>query len=456
MLEVNLGSMGRLLGWVIGVLVVGTVGAVCATPAPAAAEGTTSCAVSSGREFDRATPESVGLDSTRLASAIRFADERNRLNVKIFRHNCLIGTGTHNAETDTTPWNIWSVTKSVVSMIAGIAWDQGKLDIQAPIGRYLPAGLGDEAHRAITVEDLLTERSGLRVGVINEGISGVIPVDPNSAVQALGVPLDNPPGTAFSYSQRNVDLLSYVVELAVGEPLQQFAQRELFSPLGIQRGDYYWARDRSGHTYGYAHLLIPPDDLAKLALLVSNDGEWSGTRVISAEYLHRATGTPPGSTCYGYLFWAHPGCIEMPSFLPADVFAMSGLGLQNAFFIPSLDLTVVWTGVFGNRSSGGPTGIVQNLTELTWEFFRRLLGAFDRPPIADPGPYVEPPVTLDPRAFFDPDITLAVFGIGPDAYPGCTVLSCLGTPLAPPFTDAPPGCVLLVCLGPDPRTPGIR
>ena len=448
--------MGRLYGCVIGVLVVVLIGGACATVAPARAEDSQTCTVSSERGFERATPESAGLDAARLASALRFADERNRLNVKIFRHNCLIGSGAHNDATDTTPWNIWSVTKSVVSLIAGIAWDQGKLDIDAPIDRYLPPGLGDAAHRAITVEDLLTERSGLRVGVINEGISGVVPIDPNSAVQALGVPLDNPPGTRFSYSQRNVDLLSYVVELAVGEPLQQFAQRELFSPLGIQRSDYYWARDRSGHTYGYAHLMIPPDDLAKIAQLVAGHGDWNGVQVISADYLHRAQQTGPGRECYGYLFWARPGCIEIPSFLPPDVFAMSGLGLQDVFFIPSLDLTVVWTGVFGNHSSGGPTGILQNLTELTWEFFRRLLGAFQQPPIPDPGPYVEPPVTLDPRAFFDPYITLAIFGVGPDSYPGCSVLSCLNTPLAPPFSDAPPGCALLVCLGPDPRTPGIR
>ncbi|MEV5647694.1 serine hydrolase [Nocardia sp. NPDC052254] len=446
--------MGRLRGWVIGVLVTVSIGGTCVAAGAEPAEP--SCATSSGREFAATTPESEGMDSARLTSAVQFAAERNRLNIKIFRNNCLIGSGPNNASTGHVPWNVWSVTKSVVSLVAGIAWDQGKLDIDAPIGRYLPPGLGDEAHRAITVHDLLTETSGLRVGVINEGVSGVIPIDPNSAVQALGVPFDNPPGTEFSYSQRNVDLLTYVTELAVGEPLQQFAQRELFTPLGIDRGDYYWARDRSGHTYGYAHLLIPPDDLAKLALLVSNDGQWGGQRVISQDYLQQAQQSGPTHTCYGYLFWVRPGCIEMPAFLPSDVFAMSGMGLQNAFFIPSLGLTVVWTGVFGNRSSGGPTGILQNPTELTWEFFRRLLAAFERPPIPDPGPYVEPPITLDPRTYFDPNITLALFGIGPDTYQGCNVLSCLNIPLMPPFSDAPVGCLILACLGPDPRTPGIH
>ncbi|MBF6173300.1 serine hydrolase domain-containing protein [Nocardia blacklockiae] len=449
--------MGRILGWVTGVAVLALAASgVAASPAQAAPEHDARCAVTSGREFARATPEQAGLDSARLSAALDFAAQRNRLNVKVFRHNCLIGTGPRNAETDGVAWNVWSVTKSVVSLVAGIAWDRGELDLAAPIDRYLPPGLGDAAHRSITVENLLTETSGLHIGLINEGVTGVVPVDPNSAAQALGVPLDHPPGTEFAYSQRNVDLLSYVIERAVGEPLQQFAQRELFDPLGIRREDYYWARDRSGHTYGYAHLLIPPDDLAKLGLLASNDGRWNGTRVVSEDYLRKARQPSSANPCYGYLFWVGAGCVEMPGFLPPDTYEMSGLALQNVFVIPSLDLTVVWTGVFGNHSNLGPAGALQNSDELAHEFFRRLFAAFDEPPVPDPGPYVEPPPRLDPRDYFDPNITLAIFGLGPHAYPGCNVLSCLDTPLAAPFADSPPGCLILACLGPDPRTPGIR
>ncbi|GAA5047760.1 hypothetical protein GCM10023318_14680 [Nocardia callitridis] len=414
------------------------------------------CSVQSGREPERAAPEQVGLDARKLEAALGFAAGRNRLNVQVFRHNCLIGEGPTNAQTDNVAWNIWSSTKSVVSVLAGMAWDEGKLDLDAPIDRYLPPGLGDAEHRSITVENLLTEASGMKTGVLTEGITGVIPLDPNSAVQALGVPLINPPGAEFSYSQRNVDLLSYVLELAVDEPLQQFAQRELFDPLGIERGDYYWARDRSGHTYGYAHLMIPPKDFAKLGLLVSNDGRWGDRRIVSSEYLRKARTPSAANDCYGYLFWVGAGCAETADFLPPDVYSMSGLGLQNVFIIPSLDLTVVWTGVFGDVSSHGLSGIVANTKELPHEFFRRLFAAFDDQPVPDPGPYVEPPLDLDPGSYIDSGLLLAVFGIGPAAYPGCNVFSCLNVPLAAPFADTAPGCVILVCLGPDPRTPGIR
>ncbi|MFD6220169.1 serine hydrolase domain-containing protein [Nocardia asteroides] len=449
--------MGRIRGIFAGLLATAMAGAtLVAAPAAAAPRSPTTCAVTSERELERADPEQVGLDPAKLEQALQFAATRNRLNVQVFRHNCLVGEGLRNHETGDVAWNVWSVTKSVVSMLAGIASDQGRLAIDAPIDRYLPAGLGDPLHRSITVENLLTETSGMKVGVLTEGITAVIPVDPNSAVQALAVELTNPPGTTFSYSQRNVDLLSYVIELAVGEPLQDFAQRELFDPLGIPRTDYYWARDRSGHTYGYAHLLLPPNDLAKLGLLVANDGRWGTERVISADYLRKARTPSAANSCYGYLFWVGADCAESPDFLPADTFFMSGLALQNVFFMPGLDLMVMWTGAFGNETDYGPSGVIAHTEELPHEFFRRLFDAFTDTPAPDAAPYVEPPVEFDPARLIDANILLAVFGIGPGAYPGCTVFDCLSQPLAAPFASIPPGCAVLVCLGDDPRTPGIR
>ncbi|MFC9994776.1 serine hydrolase domain-containing protein [Nocardia sp. NPDC127526] len=414
------------------------------------------CAEPVGREFERASPEAAGLDAERLDDALAFAAGRNRLNVQVFRYGCLIGEGPSNELTGPVAWNVWSVTKSIVSLLAGIAWDQGRLDIDAPIDAYLPPGLGDAAHRAITVENLLTETSGLRIGVVTEGITGVIPVDPFSAVQALALPFDDPPGTEFTYSQRNVDLLAYVIELAVGESLQDFAQRELFGPIGIAREDYYWARDRSGHTYGYAHLMIPPDDLSRLGLLVANGGRWHGARIVSEDYLRRAVTPSDTYRCYGYLFWLGADCAENPAFLPGDTYSMSGLGLQHVYVIPSLDLLVVWTGVFGVHTTRGVSGIVQYTEEPAYEFFRQLFAAFHDRPVPDPGQFVEPPLQVDYSKFFDTEIALAVFGLGRYAYPGCDVHACLNIPLSAPFTDAPPGCLLLACVGPDPRTPGIR
>lgn len=436
-------------------------GASVVTAAPAAATPRPTvkhCAVQSGRDPQTAAPADVGMDAAALARAMSFAAGRNRLNVQVYRHNCLVASGPFNALTGHTPWNIWSVTKSVVSLVAGIAIDQGKLDVHAPIGRYLPAGQGDAAHRAIRVEDLMQEASGLRQAVVAEGITGVFPIDPDSPLQALGMPLDHRPGTVFIYSQRTVDLLVYVIQHAIGTDIQTFAQRYLFGPMGIPASDYYWKRDRSGHTYGYAHLMLPPDDLAKIGLLFANDGNWAGRQLVSRQYLRAATTPSTTNPCYGYLIWlTGPRCAEPVDNLPPGSYSTSGMLSQNNFVVPNLDLVVDWTGVGGTVTPDGLVGEFESTAEVAHDFMRGVFASIRDGAPADRGPYVEPPrQPLTVADYVRPDVLEAVLGLGPDAYPGCTVFDCRGMALTPPLAGGPPGCVIVACVGLDPRTPGIR
>ncbi|MGX1805342.1 serine hydrolase domain-containing protein [Nocardia sp. NPDC055321] len=406
------------------------------------------CSVTSGRTPETAAPEEVGLDSAALDRALDFVADPTRFTVSIYRNNCLVAAGPTNAQAENMPWNLWSSTKSVVSMVAGIAVDAGLLRVTDPIDRYLPPGLGDAEHRAITVRSLLTESSGMEVAVASEGITGLVQLDPNVVAQALAMPIVAPQGTKWQYSQRAVDLLTYVVQQAVGEDFQSFAQRELFDPLGIARGDYYWARDRSGHTYGYAHLVMPPADFVKLGLLIANRGDWAGTQVISRAYLDEAT-TPAGTNdCYGYLFVVNgPGCASIFPGLPADAVQMSGMMRQDNNIVPSLGLLLSWTGIT----------IPGSAVSFPHDAMRALDAAFRDPVLADPGPYRPvPDVSLADPQISNPEATLAALGLGRMAYPGCGFLTCLDKPLAPPVSGWPPGCYIVGCFGTDPATPGIR
>ncbi len=172
-----------------------------------------------------------------------------------------------------------------------------------PLGSTMPG----------TVRNLLTESSGMEVAVAAEGATGLAQLDPNVVAQALAMPIERPQGTMFRYSQRAVDLLVYVIQQSVGEDFQSFAQRKLFDPLGIARSDYYWARDRAGNTYGHAHLILPPDDFAKLVLLVGNRGRWNSQQVISEDYMgERDRPDDRAARCLlrplGVGPYAYPGC----------------------------------------------------------------------------------------------------------------------------------------------------
>ncbi|MGV9819605.1 serine hydrolase domain-containing protein [Nocardia xishanensis] len=413
---------------------------------PAAAEpaGLKHCELRQGRQFPTATPEEVGLDSAALRAAIAAASSPTRLNFKVFRNNCLIAAGPQNERTGGLPWNLWSATKSVVSLVAGIAVDEGLLGLDDPIGAHLPPGLGDAEHRAIRVRNLLTESSGIEVAVVSEGVTGLGQLDPNVVAQALAMPIEYPQGTTFRYSQRAVDLIAYVVQQAVGEDFQAYAQRKLFDPLGIRASNYYWGRDRSGNTYGYAHLVMAPDDFAKLGLLVANRGNWGGAQVVSAEYLNRAAEASPGHECYGFLFVVNgPGCGPEFHGLPADAVKMSGMMRQDNYIVPSLNLLVSWTGF----TVPGDVG-------FAYQVLRPLVGAFREPALPDPGPFVPlPDVSITDPMMTNPDATLAALGLGPYAYPGCDPITCLGKPLPPPFADWPVGCFVVGCSTP---TPGRR
>jgi len=425
------------IGVVAGVLVLGM---------PAAAQaGQKHCALPGSGPVRTATPSQVDLDSAKLAKAVRFAAARNRLSVRVYRNNCLVATSGRDRLTQAVPNQLWSSTKSVVSLLAGIAVTDGKLDVDAPIDRYLPTGTGwgDAAHRAITVRDLLTETAGLKQSILSE--AATVGNDPNVAKQALALPLLHKPGTYFEYTQRVPDLLAFVVQRAVGQDLQRYAQKRLFGPIGIAKDDYFWLRDRSGNTYGYANLFLPSQQFGRIGLLLENGGTWRGRRLIGRGYMKGLRAPSAQNPCYGYLVWLNKGPCVTPSIFarrtlkgqilasaPDDLFATVGAFQQNNFVIPSLGVVVTWTGEGGDISTDPQTVVSANPhSELYWEFFRRFSRAVQDKRLHDPGPYVDDPANqIKPFEFIDPAVLFNGIGLGPTAPQGCNVLACDGDDLS--------------------------
>ncbi|MFI0469688.1 serine hydrolase domain-containing protein [Saccharopolyspora sp. 5N102] len=412
-------------------------------PSPGTAEPQRCALHADGEAPPTTTPAQVNMDAAKLREAIEFATAGNRLSVQVYRHNCLVGGSELNPVTAELPWNVWSSTKSVTAMLTGIAYTQGKIELDASIGKYLPPGpgWGDAQHRAITVRQLLTQASGLEQSVGAEAASSGAGLDSSVVKQALALPVVHEPGIHFAYGQRPVDLLAHGVERAVGEDLQAYAQRNLFGPIGISSSDYVWLRDRAGNTYGFANLYLKPRDFARLGLLMVNNGSWRGTQLISPEYIAKATTPSKTNACHGFLFWLnHAPCIgpSVPSRhvypqaplagMPSDGYAMVGFLRQNNFIVPSLGLVVTWTGVLGDHSLDPATALsVSPNSELVHGFLRILGQAFTDVSLPDPGPYQhEHNFDFQPEQFADPRLLLGAFGIGPYAPTDCNVAVCGG------------------------------
>lgn len=407
---------------------------------PASAATQKTCTPPSASDsFEKATPDQVGIDAAKLKKAVNAHSLRVRLSIQVFRNNCLVATGPLEPITDKVHNDLWSVTKSVVSLLTGIASGDGKLKLDDPIGKYLPTGKGwgDEAHRAITIRQLLTQTSGLDQSILAEALT--LGVDPSLPQQALAQPFVYKPGTTFQYSQLGPALLAYVVQRAVGQDLVEYAQERLFTPIGIKSGKYFWLRDRSGNAYGYAHLFLTPPQLARLGLLMSNNGKYRGKQVVPAAYIKAVSKPNKTNGCYGLLFWTNAGkpCTgadithaqtldrhAIPS-APLDAYEMNGTGGQLVIMIPSLKLTVVTTGYFGSIALDPPVLLGAAPDEMQWTFFRDLMKAIPDAKVPDPGRYRGDPIDLDinPTNYINPAVLLRSLL----ANPGCNILVCNGS-----------------------------
>lgn len=390
-----------------------------------------------GGEFQLVSPAEVGLDQTAIDEAIAYATIHGRVSVQIFRHNCRVAAGPLDPLTDGIPNNVFSVTKSVISMIAGIAYDRKLLSLDDAIGKFLPdePGWGDAAHRALTIKELLTETSGLNEAILSE--TATVATDASAPQEALGESFKYAPGTKFEYSQRVPDLLSFVIQQAIGEDIQNFAQKNLFDPIGIPDNSFFWLRDRSGNTYGYAFLFIPPTQLAKLGLLMQNGGSWNGQQLISSDWVSKVSQPSSTNPCYGYLFWTNKGkpctgaSIPSPqtydrqiiSSAPDDLFAMVGALQQNNFMIPSLGITVTWSGILGDTEpnlsallSAAPGA------DLYYNFFRILMHGVKDVQIPDSGHFEDDPLDLDinPLNYISPAVLLNDLVSSPE----CNIVFC--------------------------------
>ncbi len=391
-------------------LVVAVTSSACAGPPrlgdrPLAGER---CSPPSGEHQLSARPVDVALDPAAVARAVAFASGNFSSSVRVYRHDCLVATSATDPDLERVPANIYSATKTVLALVVGRAVTLGHLRLDDTVGTYFPEA--DAAHARITVRDLLTQSSGLRFAWVNE----VFPGPSNGVRYALSVPFAHEPGTYFEYSQVPLTLLAELVTRATGQDVQTFADREVFSRIGIPRARWTWNRDPSGLTYGYSELAMAPVDLAAVGSLMLHAGTWNGERLIDDAYMaamRNSSATNPG---YGFLTWTNQGETYFDQSLPvrplvqrrivrsapADMFEAYGSNDQFIVAIPSVDLVVVRTG------GAAPAGAA-----FLHEFLRLLLGGVEDRELVDPGPFVPdpaPPAATwdDLRKFFDPELPL--------------------------------------------------
>ncbi|MFZ9038722.1 MAG: serine hydrolase domain-containing protein [Gammaproteobacteria bacterium] len=203
--------------------------------------------------------------------------------------------------------NVKSVAKSIISLLVGIAIEQGHLSgVQQSIGEFFPDYFKrrpDPAKAAITIQDLLTMRAGLESTSIHN--YGRWVVSDNWIEYALDRPLVETPGGEMIYSTGSSHLLSVILTRATGMSTRAFAERQLFKPLGITIGG--WDRDPQGYYLGGNNMALSPAALLKLGTMVMNKGVYNGKQIVPrawiAESMRTYTRSHFNPYDYGYGWW---------------------------------------------------------------------------------------------------------------------------------------------------------
>ncbi|MER8509244.1 serine hydrolase [Mesorhizobium sp. M0199] len=243
-----------------------------------------------------------------------------------------------------------SVTKSIVSLLYGIALDTGLVPPpDAPLFALFPeyADLAaDPAREKITIGHALTMTLGMEWDE-NRPYS-----DPqNSEIAMENAPdryrfiLERPiiadPGSRWIYSGGSVALVGAIIERGCGKSLPDFAREALFAPLGIER--FHWSAGGDGVASAASGLRLAAPDLLKIGQLLLRKGLWNGERIASEGWINAsltATISTPDGLGYGRLWFT--GDAPAPAFAaPKSWYGGFGNGGQRLWLMPEADIAAV-------------------------------------------------------------------------------------------------------------------
>jgi CubicO group peptidase (beta-lactamase class C family) len=244
-----------------------------------------------------------------------------------------------NGARATRPANVKSVSKSVVSALVGIAIDRRLISgVDTPIVTWFPELKSDreKAKQTITIEDLLTMRSGLE-STSNRNYGAWVQ-SRNWVQYALRQPLFSTPGTEMQYSTGNSHLLSAILSTATRSSTWKFASDQLAKPLGFTLAR--WPQDPQGIYFGGTDMLMTPRQMLAFGELYLNRGRVGGVRVVPESWVEQSFvprgRSPISGNEYGYGWWIR----EMGGH---RAYYAWGFGGQYIFVVPDLDLVVVTT-----------------------------------------------------------------------------------------------------------------
>ena len=219
---------------------------------------------------------------------------------------------------------LYSATKTVLSVAVGIAVDEGKFDISRSVLSYLP-----ENRIPREQKEVFGQISIQRLMCMSVGDFPFRPEGDSFLDFSLNTKISAPNERVFNYNNISAYLVGVALTGALGTDLGLFIEKRIFDPLGIKRFEY--TRCPEGYFYGASGMKLTVNDLSKLGLLLYSKGVFEGERILSERYVNEATSIQQMNRegGYGYFIWKY-----------LDGFSINGKLGQKCYVLPARKLIV--------------------------------------------------------------------------------------------------------------------
>jgi CubicO group peptidase (beta-lactamase class C family) len=307
-------------------------------------------------------PDEVGIDPNTVEHLMNDIASGKWINVHgliIIKGGKLVAEGYWNGSRASKLHDIRSASKSVASILTGIAVNQGYIksvneslynffpDYRPAFPDSIPLKFREQWLNELTIEHLLNMTSGFEYDDWFESFRGEAEIQRsrNWIKKAATSALIRQPGTFYAYNTASLVLLSEIIARTSGMHIKKFAENLLFNPLGIEKWKWY---NRRGVIYMGGQLRLTLRDMSKIGMLMLNDGVWNKQRLLSEEWIQASTAelneTKPSwqkhQFHHHYLWWQFN---EVINGNPIRAFYASGNGGQTIMFIPQLEMVIAIT-----------------------------------------------------------------------------------------------------------------
>ncbi|GAB5554337.1 MAG: serine hydrolase [Saprospiraceae bacterium] len=248
------------------------------------------------RKKDKRYDFAEGLDKTKTVAFL------------VMRNDTILYEHYDNGYEQYTPVNSFSMAKSYVSTLIGIARDEGLIEtLEESVRTYLP--YLPEEFQKVSIRNTLEMRTGVDYNesyVSPFSDAAVSYYGRNIQKQLENLEMRSEPDKSFNYRSINTQILAEIVEEVYQQPLNEIVTEKLWKPLGSEQAAT-WSVDKKkdGNFKAFCCLNAVARDFARLGLLFMNEGNWYGEQIVSKEWVKEATtfDRPKNRFNYTYQWW---------------------------------------------------------------------------------------------------------------------------------------------------------